>query len=113
MNYKLSLVAFVLMYIGFAVAQHPDPPDHTRDTSDAQRTMDNNMANAKEVTERQAQEAHDKEMRDTSSDGRLEVSPSTSVGGNVERTGNAVTGASVNVQTQVDRPHPQPPDHSK
>ena len=64
--------------------------------SDAQKTMDKNMQNAKEVQDRQAADAAAKEresMRDKSHDGRARVNDHTSVGAKPEPGG-----ASVNVK---------------
>jgi hypothetical protein len=46
----------------------------------AQETFDQNMANANEVSARQAREADAASMRDTSHDNRLMINKDTSVG---------------------------------
>lgn len=71
-----------------------------------QDTMDRNMQNAKEVSERQAKEKDAEEMRSKEHDGRVKVSDHTSVGGKIEPGGG-----SVNVKTDTDRHGP--PDHPK
>ena len=56
----------------------------------AQETLDNNMKNAKEVTERQQKERDKEMMRDKSHDNRLMINKDTSLG--VDKSG-------VNVRT--------------
>ncbi|MET4292491.1 E3 ubiquitin-protein ligase DOA10 [Bradyrhizobium sp. LB8.2] len=48
----------------------------------AQETLDNNMKNAKEVTERQQKERDKEMMRDKSHDNRLMINKDTSLGVN-------------------------------
>lgn len=48
----------------------------------AQETLDNNMKNAKEVTERQQKESDKEMMRDKSHDNRLMINKDTSLGVN-------------------------------
>lgn len=62
------------------------------------------MDNAKTVHDAQAKAADRAQMQDRGRDGGLKVSEHTSVGGNVERNGKSVTGASVNVKTDLDTP---------
>lgn len=88
-----------------------DAPDHDAQSHDgsghdvsghdrsAQDTMDRNMENAKEVSERQAQERDREAMRNKDHDGRLKIDDHTSVGGRLEPGG-----ASVNVKMDIDRP---------
>ena len=90
-------IALVLASANLSFAQNNDVQK-----SDAQKTMDRNMANAKAVHDNQAKSADHEQMRDTSHDGRVKVSDHTSVGGKVE-----ANGASVNVKTDLDRPKKQ------
>ena len=59
--------------------------------SDAQKTMDKNMQNAKEVHDRQAKEKDKEAMRDKSHDGRVPVNDHTSVGAKKEPGAQAST----------------------
>jgi hypothetical protein len=86
--------ALLLASAHLALAQKNDV-----NKTEAQKTMDRNMENAKAVHDSQAKTRNDAQMRDTSHDGRIKVSDHTSVGGKVE-----TNGASVNVKTDLDRP---------
>jgi hypothetical protein len=67
--------------------------------------MDRNMANAKEVTAREAADKDHAQARDTAHDGRVIVGRDVSVGGRLEpgKAGAPVGGASVNVKVHDPR----------
>jgi hypothetical protein len=75
--------ALILASAHFALAQKNDVQK-----TDAQKTMDRNMENAKAVHDSQAKAKDREQMRDTSHDGRLRVSDHTSVGGKLRKTGH-------------------------
>jgi hypothetical protein len=97
------LAALTMTGSVFTQAQRKDHPDHadcpTRDNN-FHRTMDANMANAKEVTDRQAQDKEREQMRDHMNDGRVQVSFG-SVGGSIDVRKRET---SINYRVHPDRP---------